>query len=285
MGSKRIGLARVEALLEALKRDINFTSTTLTDCIITTSAAATFTGAHSISGTGAHTVYGQDMYNNGIQTTMWGLHPQWSANWGAAIMQGLDPASGTDDVLSSGVTALNLSKALEYVAGLTAVPTAVHAATVFGGSGVLGVDVPIGTSGAPGATPTVTQRISRLTGGISGTVVMTVGADMTTAGDETLILFTGNTLAGTGILKLTTHANNSLDAESSEVWVTTEGTDLLVRQAAFVDGRNLILLTDTGLSTILAGSFLYLHAGHDSNILCVKGVIRTTGGTVVVTDA
>ena len=36
MGSKRIGLARMEALLENLKRDINLTSATLTNCKIVT---------------------------------------------------------------------------------------------------------------------------------------------------------------------------------------------------------------------------------------------------------
>ena len=285
MGNRRMGLARMDALLEKLDRDIDLTNSTLTDCTITTSAAATFTGAHAISGTGTHTIYGQDQYNSGNHTTMFGLHPQWSANFGEPKFQGLDPAAGTDDVVTSGNVALNLSRALEYIAGLSAVPTVAHAATVFGGSGVLGVDVAIGTTGAPGQTPTVTQRIARLTGNVSGTVVMTVGADLTTAGDECLILFTGNTFGSSGLLKLTMHANNSLDAESGEVWCTTDGTDLLTRQGAFTDGRNLILLTDTGDSTILAGSYLYFHAGNDSNVMCVKGVIRTTGGTIAVTDA
>mgnify|MGYP003634562633 CR=1 FL=1 len=45
MGNRRMGLARMEALLEAVDRDLNLANSTLTDCIITTSAACTFTGA------------------------------------------------------------------------------------------------------------------------------------------------------------------------------------------------------------------------------------------------
>jgi hypothetical protein len=44
MGTKRVGLARVEALLENLKRDINLVNATLTNPTITTSAIATFSG-------------------------------------------------------------------------------------------------------------------------------------------------------------------------------------------------------------------------------------------------
>ena len=51
MGNRRMGLARMEALLEAVDRDLNLANSTLTDCIITTSAACTFTGAFSFKRT------------------------------------------------------------------------------------------------------------------------------------------------------------------------------------------------------------------------------------------
>tara|TARA_R110000824_G_scaffold90452_2_gene220912 strand:- start:226 stop:798 length:573 start_codon:yes stop_codon:yes gene_type:complete len=51
MGNRRMGLARMEALLEAVDRDLNLTNSTLTNCTITTSAAATFTGVFSATGT------------------------------------------------------------------------------------------------------------------------------------------------------------------------------------------------------------------------------------------
>ena len=44
MGNRRMGLSRLEALLEKVDRDLNLVNTTLTNCTITTSATATFTG-------------------------------------------------------------------------------------------------------------------------------------------------------------------------------------------------------------------------------------------------
>ena len=44
MGNRRMGLGRLEALLEAVDRDLNLINTTLTDCTITTSAAVAFGG-------------------------------------------------------------------------------------------------------------------------------------------------------------------------------------------------------------------------------------------------
>ena len=44
MGNRRMGLARMEKLLETVDRDLNLVNSTLTNCTITTSAASTFTG-------------------------------------------------------------------------------------------------------------------------------------------------------------------------------------------------------------------------------------------------
>jgi hypothetical protein len=44
MGNRRMGLGRMEALLEAVDRDLNLENSTLTNCTITTSAYCTFTG-------------------------------------------------------------------------------------------------------------------------------------------------------------------------------------------------------------------------------------------------
>ena len=49
MGTKRVGLARVEALIEALDRDINLADSTLTNCTITTDQYATFTGGVQVT--------------------------------------------------------------------------------------------------------------------------------------------------------------------------------------------------------------------------------------------
>jgi len=259
MGSKRMGLARFEALIENLKRDLAL-------------------------GAGTKINGGPDLYNDGIPCTQYGLMEQWNTNFGG-LLAGQDPATSAANLLTPGTTAFNLSRAVEAIAGASGVPSAANAATVFGGTGVLGVDVAIGTTGSPGVTPTVTQRISRLTGGVSGTVVMSAGADMTGAGDETLILFTGNTFASSGVLKLTLAADNELQAASFEMWVTAEGTNVLTRVTAASDDDQIIVLTDTGDCTILAGSFIYLHADDASDDMQCKGVIRTSGGTIAVTFA
>ena len=243
MGTKRIGLARFEALIEALKRDIKLGL-----------------------GTGG----------------LAGLHQQWNCNFGG-VLAGEGQAISTLNVLTPGTVALNLSKQVEAIANQADVATAAQAVEVMGGTGVLGVDVAIGTTGVPGQTPTVTQRISRLTGGISGGVTMTAGADMTAQGDETLILFTDNVFSTTGVLKLTLATDNSLLATSSEIWVSGDGNDILTRQTAPGTGNNIMTLTDTGDCTILAGSYVYLHAGNASNEMAMKAVIRTSGGTVAVT--
>ena len=49
MGNRRMGLGRLEALLEAVDRDLNLVNTTLTNCTITTSAYATFTGGVQVT--------------------------------------------------------------------------------------------------------------------------------------------------------------------------------------------------------------------------------------------
>jgi hypothetical protein len=243
MGTKRIGLARVQALIENLKRDITL-------------------------GLG--------------QGGLGGLHPQWNCNFGG-LLAGEAQNVSTLNLLTPGTVALNLSAQVESLGSQSAVVSAADATKIFGGTGVVGVDVAIGTTGSPGQTPTVTQRVSRLTGDVSGTVVMTAGADMTTAGDETLILFTGNTFASSGVLKLTLNSANELDAESSEIWVTADGTDVLTRQTAPTDLDQILILTDTGDCTILAGSFIYLHAGNNTDVMSCKAVIKTSGGTIAVT--
>jgi len=245
MGTKRIGLARVEALLENLKRDI-----------------AWGLGTQQPSGCAA----------------------QWNQNFGGHLA-GEPQAVSTLNLLTPATTALWLSKLVAPYATQGPVVSAADASTLLGGTGVVGVDVAIGTTGSPGVTPTVDQRVTRLTGGISGTVTMSAATDMTTAGNETLILFTENVFDSTGILKLTLNANNELDAESSEIWCSGDGTDVLTRQTAPTDGDQILVLTDTGDSTILAGSFIYLHAGNDTDVMSCKAVIRTSGGTVAVTYA
>ena len=49
MGNRRMGLGRLETLLEAVDRDLDLTNSTLTDCTITTDQYATFTGGVQVT--------------------------------------------------------------------------------------------------------------------------------------------------------------------------------------------------------------------------------------------
>lgn len=55
MGNRRLGLKRIEALLEAVDRDLNLANSTLTNCIITTNAAVTLSGTNTLSGVSVST--------------------------------------------------------------------------------------------------------------------------------------------------------------------------------------------------------------------------------------
>ena len=280
MGNRRMGLSRLEALLEKVDRDLNLENSTLTNCTITTSAAVTMTGTNVLSG--GTTINGITI-DSDIPFELQGLASPWTLNFGGDQIAGLATAPTTANVLTEPIIALKCSRVLEQIADASAVPSVAIAAKVFGGTGILGVDVAIGTTASPGQTPMVDQRISRLTGNVSGTVVMSIAADMAADDTETLILFTGNTFASSGILKLTLHGDRELDAESSEVFVTADGTDAMSRATVPTDGDDEIVLTDTGDCTILAGSYLYFHSHHATDVTAVKGCIRTTGGTIAVT--
>lgn len=258
MGTKRIGLARVEALIENLKRDLSL-------------------------GDGAK-INGMAI-DPDVPFELLGLSKPWNGNFGADAAAGLATAQEVEGVLSIPLRVLNCSRALEGIANATDAPSAAVATKLFAGTGVAGADVAIGTTAAPGQTPLVHKKVSRLTGGVSGTVTMTAAADLAADGDHSLILFTGNTFASSGILKLATHADAELDAESSEIFVTADGTDALTRVAAPTDADQTIILTDTGDCTILAGSFLYFYKHHATDVCSVKGCIRTSGGTIAVTYA
>ena len=269
---------------------VDITKTAATGAITTNS---TFSNNTSIGGTLATTgistlAGGIDVDSTGLKialTTNYeltGLNPRWAANFGGHLA-GQDQIQSTLNVLSPANIMHRLFLAMVPVASQTAVPTAAQAATVFGGTGVTGADIAIGTTGSPGTTPTVTQKISRLTGGVSGTVVMAAGADLASAGDETVILFTGNTFASSGVLKFTLNANNELDAESGEFMVSDDGGNIYDRESAPTDLDQIIIMTDTGDCTIGAGSYTYLHASNATDVMSCKQLLNTTGGTIAIT--
>ena len=100
-----------------------------------------------------------------------------------------------------------------------------------------------------------------------------------------LMLFKDNVLEDGHTVTIGLNGNNELDKESFEICCTGNGNNILTRQADTTDGNQDIILTATGDTTILAGSYLYFYAGNATDDMCVKGCIRTTGGTIAVTTA
>ena len=66
MGNRRMSLGRMEALLEQVDRDLNLANSTLTDCTITTSAAATFSGQMTNTGPISHAASAVPDYGNKV---------------------------------------------------------------------------------------------------------------------------------------------------------------------------------------------------------------------------
>ena len=286
MGNRRMGLGRMEALLEQIDRDLNLTNSTLT--------APTIDQAVSIDCSGALVIDGASTLTGGLTTGIRaqseiakfvddmhisGLNPQWNLNFGGPLESQLAPVS-TLNLLTPASRMHQLTEALKPLATQAAVVSAVQATAIFGGSGVAGADVVVGAR----SFGILNQKVIRLTGNYDD-ADMTDPGDLTTAGHQSLVLFTNNVVTAGGVLKLQLNVNNELDGDSSEIYVSGDGTDSYTKSTAFTDLHNQIIITDTGASTMLAGSFLYFHAGADTDTMTVKGCLRTSGGVVVVTEA
>ena len=207
-----------------------------------------------------------------------GLNPQWNLNFGGPLESQLAPVS-TLNLLTPASRMHQLTEALKPLAEQTAVVSAAQATAIFGGTGVAGADVGV-TAQSFGI---LNQKVIRLTGNYDD-VDMTDPGDLATAGHQSLILFTNNVVTAGGVLKLQMHINNEFDAESSEIYVSGDGTNSYTK-SALTDLHNQLIITDTGASTMLAGSFIYFHCGNNTDVMSVKACLRTSGGTVAVTEA
>ena len=205
-----------------------------------------------------------------------GLNPQWNLNFGGLLAGELAPVS-TLNLLTSANTMHRLSLSLKGLAEQTAVPSAAQAALVFGGTGVTGADFTVAAS----AVTTATQKIVRLKGNYDD-IAMSI-PDLASQNNQTLMIFTNNVVTAGGVISFQMNIANEFDAESSELFVSGDGTTSYTR-TALTDNHNQLILTDTGASTMLAGSFIYFHAGDDTDVMTVKACIRTTGGTIAITE-
>ena len=186
-------------------------------------------------------------------------------------------------------TLYKLHLALKGLATQADVPTAAQATQVFGGTGVASAD-DISLATATTATNIIpaTQKIQRVTGNLGSSLTLNDSAtDLASQKDRVLILFTGNVITASQVLRFGLHANNEMDAESCEFVVSGDaGEDTIDREAATTDGHQDVILTASGAdTTIEAGSFIYLNAGNDTDVMTIKCFLKTSGGTIAITTA
>jgi len=246
MGNRRMGLARIEALMKALlKKD---------------------------------SINDRDFGYLNL-----GLSQPWVNNFGAGAeaVDALNDETGENS--TSNATLFSLSLALEHVAKRPEVVSAAEATSIFGTTATAGVDKVFSDTSADKIGTNL--QVVRLTGNVAANTVYADAADLATAGHMALMLFSGNVLEDGHTVTIGLHADNELDKESFEICCTGNGNQILTRQADTTDEHQDIILTASGDTTILAGSYLYFYAGNNTDVMCVKGCIRTTGGTIAVTTA
>ena len=234
---------------------------------------------------------GLDLTPNNVSTTLFGLNPTWNLNFGGATLSAGDIDGATEilDVLTPLNTLYKLHLALKGLALQGDVPTAAQATQVFGGTGVASsADISLATATTATNIIPATQKIQRLTGDFGSTLALNDSAtDLASAGDRALILFTGNTFTASQALTIGLNANNEMDAESCEFAVSGDaGADTIDREAATTDLHQDVILTASGAdTTIEAGSFIYLQASNNTDVMTIKAFLKTTGGTIAITTA
>ena len=240
--------------------------------------------------TGRQTVNGIDLTPNDIGTTLLGLNPTWIQNFGGATLAAGDHTTDVHmlDVLTPTNTLFNMALALKKVAAQGSVVTAAQATQIFGGTGVVGTlqDMTGITAVTTNLIPP-TQSVKTVSGTTAANLTLNDSAtDLASDQDMAMIVFNDYIIEAGHVLKICTHANNEHKASANEFIVSGAGTDVMDRQGATTDGHQDIILTASGAdTTILAGSYIYLNAGADSDELTIKGCFRTSGGTVAVTYA
>ena len=245
----------------------------------------------------SNTLTGDDLIVNGINltpnnigTSLLGLNPTWIQNFGGATLAAGDHTTDVHmlDVLTPTNTLFNMSLALKKVASQGSAVTAAQAGQIFGGTGVLGsVQDMTGITAVTTNLIPAAQSVKTVSGVTAANLTLNDSAtDLASDQDMAMILFNDYIIEAGHVLKICTHANNEHKASACEFIVSGAGTDVMDRQGATSDGHQDIILTASGAdTTVLAGSYIYLNPGADSDELTIKGCFRTSGGTVAVTYA
>jgi hypothetical protein len=252
MGNRRMSLGRLDALHTALAGDLDLTP-------------------------------------NDIATTILGLNPTWIQNFGGATLAAGTHTTDTHmlDVLTPTNTLFLMSLALQKVAKQGSPVTVAQAGQIFGGTGVAGslINMSNIATGTTDIMP-VAQSVNTVSGASTASVALTGQGDLASDQDMALLLFNDYKMSASVVLDIETNAANEHLAAACEFICSGAGTDVMTRQGATTDGhQNIILTASAAETTILAGSYIYLNPGHDTDQLTIKGCIRTTGGTVAITYA
>ena len=219
-----------------------------------------------------------------------GLNPTWNLNFGGSALQAADNAASasTLDVLTPVNTMFRLSLALARFAKQGTAVTAAQAKQIFGVTSNAGAVIDMtGVTATDTNLIPATLTVNTVTGTTAANLTLDDSAtDLASANDQALILFNNYVIENGHVLTIGMNANNEMDAESCEFIVTdTAGLNNFEREAATTDLHQDIILTATSDTTILPGSFMYFHAGNNTDVMTIKTLLRTSNGTIAITTA
>jgi hypothetical protein len=178
-----------------------------------------------------------------------------------------------------------MSLALKKVASQKTAITAAQAGQIFGVTANAGTiqDMTGVTDATTNLIPATLTPIT-ITGTTAADLTLNASAtDLASDLDQAILVFDDYTIENTHALTIVLHANNGLLAASCEAVTTGDGTDALTRAGVATDADKSIILTATGDTKILPGSFIYLQAGADSGEMAIKMCLRVSGGTIAPT--
>ena len=211
MGNRRMGLARMEALMKALLKKSSI-----------------------------------DDRDFGYLNL--GLSQPWVNNFGAGA-EAVDAVNDeTGENSTSNATLFSLALALEHVAERQELVSAAEATSIFGTAASAGVDKAMSDTTADKVGTNL--QVVRLTGNVTSNVVYADAADLASAGHSALMLFNDNILETGHTITIGMNDNNELDKESFEICCTGNGNQILTRQADTTDLHQDIILTATVLTCI-----------------------------------
>ena len=244
---------------------------------------------NSVIVAGGMVIAGIELVPNDIATTALGLNPTWIQNFGGAVKAAATHTTDSHmlDVLTPTNTLFRMSLALKKVASQGSVVTAAQAGQIFGLTSTEGAVIDMtGVSATDTNWIPAKFKVNTITGITTANLTLDNSAtDLESDQDMAMILFNDYTIEAGHFVTIGMHGNNEHLRASTEFVCSGAGTDVMTRQGATTDQHQDIKLTASGDTKILAGSYIYLNAGADTDELTIKGCILSTGGSIGVSYA